>query len=418
MRARGDLRHHAAVAPVLLPLRAHDVGRMRPRPSAAARTTAAAVSSQLVSMPSTSVSAASSVWLAWAPLASSFAPAGAGHKRRPLDVVHRLAPRERHLQAAKIRIGTRGSPLALAQAREVRRAWRRRTAPAARLRDRVIKTTGDRIQDRPLIEAGGKGLFTKEIEEALLAGDIDLAVHSMKDMPTVLPRGARPSPAACRARMCATPSSAARQPASPALPAGRRGRHLVAAPAGAGAGALRPDLASSPMRGNVETRLRKLAGGRRRRDAARLRRPQAAGAGATASPRRCRSRRCCPRWRRAPSASRPAPTTLRRRELLAPLNHQPTALVRHRRARVPGQARRLLPHADRRPRRARGGRLRFRGVILTPDGAQCHAAARGPARGGHHDSARTPPRSCCAKAGPDFFRALRPDAPARHPPRA
>ena len=53
----------------------------------------------------------------------------------------------------------------------------------------VIRTTGDRIQDRPLAEAGGKGLFTKEIEEALLAGAIDLAVHSSKDMPTVLPDG-------------------------------------------------------------------------------------------------------------------------------------------------------------------------------------------------------------------------------------
>ncbi len=94
------------------------------------------------------------------------------------------------MQAAKIRIGTRGSPLALAQAHEVRR----RIAEAHRLAEddcelHVIKTTGDKILDRPLLEEGGNGLFTKEIEEALLAGDIDLAVHSTKDMPTALPAG-------------------------------------------------------------------------------------------------------------------------------------------------------------------------------------------------------------------------------------
>lgn len=91
-----------------------------------------------------------------------------------------------------VRIGTRGSPLALAQAEQVRArlaaAWpelAERTAIAVE----VIRTTGDRITDRPLAEAGGKGLFTKEIEEALLAGTVDVAVHSMKDMPTLLPDG-------------------------------------------------------------------------------------------------------------------------------------------------------------------------------------------------------------------------------------
>ena len=88
------------------------------------------------------------------------------------------------------RIGTRGSPLALAQAHETRA----RLAAAFGLREDafeivVIKTTGDRVQDRPLKEIGGKGLFTKEIEEALLASEIDVAVHSSKDMPTVQPDG-------------------------------------------------------------------------------------------------------------------------------------------------------------------------------------------------------------------------------------
>ena len=91
---------------------------------------------------------------------------------------------------ASLRIGTRGSPLALVQARTVRA----RLAAAAGVKEDtielvVIRTTGDMIQDRTLAEEGGKGLFTKEIEEALLEQRIDLAVHSAKDMPTILPEG-------------------------------------------------------------------------------------------------------------------------------------------------------------------------------------------------------------------------------------
>src|SRR5579863_3077643 len=87
-------------------------------------------------------------------------------------------------------LGTRGSPLALAQANEARR----RVAEALgweieRIALRTIRTSGDRIQDRPLAEAGGKGLFTKEIDAALLAGEIDAAVHSAKDLPSLLPPG-------------------------------------------------------------------------------------------------------------------------------------------------------------------------------------------------------------------------------------
>ena len=89
-----------------------------------------------------------------------------------------------------VRIGTRGSPLALAQAQMVKSglaaAHPALAAPGA-VEIVIIKTTGDRIQDRALSEIGGKGLFTKEIEEALLANDVDIAVHSSKDMPTALP---------------------------------------------------------------------------------------------------------------------------------------------------------------------------------------------------------------------------------------
>ena len=88
------------------------------------------------------------------------------------------------------RIGTRGSPLALAQARETRsRLMADFDLPEAAFDIVVIKTTGDKVLDRPLGEIGGKGLFTKEIEEALIDGDIDLAVHSMKDMPVEQPDG-------------------------------------------------------------------------------------------------------------------------------------------------------------------------------------------------------------------------------------
>ena len=88
----------------------------------------------------------------------------------------------------KLRLGTRGSPLALAQAHETRRrlaaahGW-----PEDAVAIVVIRTTGDAIQDRALAEAGGKGLFTRELDAALIGGAIDLAVHSAKDLPTLLP---------------------------------------------------------------------------------------------------------------------------------------------------------------------------------------------------------------------------------------
>ncbi|MFZ0608880.1 MAG: hydroxymethylbilane synthase, partial [Xanthobacteraceae bacterium] len=81
-----------------------------------------------------------------------------------------------------LRIGSRGSPLALAQAREVRNRLAAACGLAPeRIEIKTIHTTGDQILDRPLADAGGKGLFTKEIEDALLAGAINLAVHSSKD---------------------------------------------------------------------------------------------------------------------------------------------------------------------------------------------------------------------------------------------
>ena len=159
-----------------------------------------------------------------------------------------------------LRIGSRGSPLALVQAREVasRLAMACGLAPE-RIEIKTIRTTGDMIQDRPLAEAGGKGLFTKEIEEALLSGTIDLAVHSSKDMPTFLPAGLVLS------------AFLPREDPRDAF-VSRQAKNLRDLPQGAVVGTasprrqalvkrLRPDLAIVPLRGNVETRLRKIENG-------------------------------------------------------------------------------------------------------------------------------------------------------------
>jgi hydroxymethylbilane synthase len=163
-------------------------------------------------------------------------------------------------KSAIVRIGSRGSPLALAQAREVqyRLAAACGLAPE-RIEIKTIRTTGDAIQDRPLTEAGGKGVFTKEIEEALLAGVIDLAVHSAKDLPAVLPHGLVLS--AFLPREDARDAFISREAKS--LRDLRPGAILgTASPRRqALAKRVRPDLVIVPLRGNVETRLRKIEAG-------------------------------------------------------------------------------------------------------------------------------------------------------------
>jgi hydroxymethylbilane synthase len=156
-----------------------------------------------------------------------------------------------------LRIGTRGSPLALAQATMVRAQLASAHGLAAEAVElKIIRTSGDVIQDRPLSEVGGKGLFTKEIEEALIAGEIDLAVHSAKDLPTLLPPGL--------AIVSALPREDPRD-----VFISRKAKTLHALAEGATVGTaslrrqalvkrLRPDLKVVTFRGNVETRLRKL----------------------------------------------------------------------------------------------------------------------------------------------------------------
>jgi hydroxymethylbilane synthase len=159
-----------------------------------------------------------------------------------------------------LRIGSRGSPLALVQAREVQsRLAAACDLDAARIEIKIIRTTGDVVQDRPLNDLGGKGLFTKEIEDALLGGAIDLAVHSSKDMTTVLPPGLvlsafLPREDARDAFISAKAKTLRDLPRGAVVgTASLRRQALVKR--------LRPDLAIVPLRGNVETRLRKIEAG-------------------------------------------------------------------------------------------------------------------------------------------------------------
>lgn len=164
------------------------------------------------------------------------------------------------MPAPLLRIGTRGSPLALWQANTVRDGLVAALGvdPDA-VEIVVIKTTGDAIQDRPLSEAGGKGLFVKEIDEALLDGRVDLAVHSAKDLPTDLADGTGLAAVLPRAdvRDALIGGAAA---TLDALPQG-----AVVGTASLRRGALvrrrRPDLKVVSFRGNVQTRLDKLSAG-------------------------------------------------------------------------------------------------------------------------------------------------------------
>lgn len=275
-----------------------------------------------------------------------------------------------------LRIGSRGSPLALAQVEQVKArlagAWPE-LAERGALAVEIIRTSGDRIQDRPLSEAGGKGLFTKEIEEALLAGTIDLAVHSMKDMPTVIPDGLEIA--------CLLP----REDPRDALIAGVDS--LAALPTGAVVGtsslrrkaqvlARRPDLKIVDFRGNVDTRLRKLERGEVQATLLALAGLKRLGIEGKASA-------VLPTEEMLPAVAQGAigiETRIgdaRVQELLAPLNHPPTA-------RAVTAERALLAVLDgscRTPIAALAvgrtfGRLRLDALIAKTDGSQVIRTAR------------------------------------------
>jgi hydroxymethylbilane synthase len=307
------------------------------------------------------------------------------------------------LQQPRLRIGTRGSALALAQAREVqRRLMATHGFAEADIEIVVIRTTGDRIQDRPLSEAGGKGLFTKEIEEGLLDRTIDLAVHSMKDMPTVLPEGLTIAAMLPREDVRDAFISA-KWPSINALPQGavvgssslRRQAQLRR---------LRPDLQIITFRGNVETRLRKLADGAV--DATLL-----AVAGLNRLGAADRITAAIPDDLMLPAVAQGAigiecrfddeDTTA----LLGPLNDAPTALcVMAERAflgRLEGSCRTPIAGLG----KLDAGVFSFRGEILTPDGQQSHATSLEGAPAAAVQLATEAAEELLARAGPGFFGA-------------
>jgi hydroxymethylbilane synthase len=305
------------------------------------------------------------------------------------------------LQAGRIRIGTRGSPLALAQAHQVaaRLAAAHDLAPE-HCEIVIIKTTGDRVTDRPLIEAGGKGLFTKELEEALFAGEIDLAVHSMKDMPALLPDGLiiaaileREDPRDAfvslkYASLSAMPAGAVVGTSSP-----RRQAQVLRT---------RPDLRIVGFRGNVQTRLRKLEEGVA--DATFL-----ACAGLNRLGLAQHITAAMQTDVMLPAVAQGAigieinlndADTAR---LLAPLNDVPTALCvaaeRAYLARLEGSCRTPIAGLA----ELSDGQLRLRAEILTPDGAHV-AVAEGVAEA--EDAVRLGEQVAAevlGRAGPDFF---------------
>lgn len=277
------------------------------------------------------------------------------------------------MQTTVLKIGTRGSPLALAQAHETRaRLMAAHDLPEDAFAIEAITTSGDRIQNRPLSEAGGKGLFTKELEEALLDGRIDFAVHSSKDMPTVLPDGLELSAFLPR-----------EDPRDAFI--GKAAGSILDLPQGATVGSsslrrqalilrMRPDLKVVTFRGNVQTRLRKLEEGvadgtiLALAGLKRLGRtdvvtdlmpldafPPAPGQGAICIESRIGDARIG--------------------ALLAPINHAPTAQAlaceRAFLAALDGSCRTPIAGYA----RVEGERLSFSGMVLSPDGRHWHEAA-------------------------------------------
>jgi len=298
-----------------------------------------------------------------------------------------------------LRLGTRGSPLALIQANQVRDALMA-AHPALHVEIVTIRTTGDKVQDRPLSEIGGKGLFTREIEDGLLGGTLDIAVHSAKDMLPVPPEGlmlAAFLPREDPRDALVSPGHIARiadlPPGATVATVALRRKALLLH--------MRPDLKTVPIRGNVDTRLRKLDDGvaqalllaraglnRLGRGAVGMPVPvddilPAAGQGAVTV--ECRS---------AASATR---------SLLAAINHRDTEVCV--RAEFAMQA--VLEGSCRTPIAGyavlEGGGLWLRALVARPDGSEVITTER---RGGVDDAralGEDAGRELRGRAGPHFF---------------
>jgi hydroxymethylbilane synthase len=304
-----------------------------------------------------------------------------------------------------IRIGTRGSKLALAQAYQLRdRLSAAHSLTEADFDIVIIKTSGDMIQDKPLSAFGGKGLFTKEIEEALIDGGIDLAVHSMKDMPTKLPAGLEIP--------CLLPREDVRD-AFISL----KVKRLADLPKGAVLGTsslrrqaqvkrLRPDLQVIMYRGNVDTRLRKLEEGAA--DATLL-----AYAGLRRLGLEDRVTTLMETDEMLPAVAQGAigvetrEGDERMQGLLTALNDGDTAICvsaeRAFLAVLDGSCR--TPIAGLAELDGKGG-IRFRGAILSPDGRHCHEAERSGAATDAVALGEDAARELVHRAGPGFFQAV------------
>lgn len=305
------------------------------------------------------------------------------------------------MQTKPFRIGTRGSPLALAQAFETRtRLMAAHGLPEDMFEVVVLSTTGDRITDRSLSELGGKGLFTQELEEGLLSGDLDFAVHSSKDMPTRLPDGLRLS------------AYLPREDFRDAF-IGRTSHTLAALPDGATVGSsslrrqalirrIRPDIQVITFRGLVETRLRKLSEGQV--DATLL---------AYAGLKRLAKEDVVTELL-DPEDFPPAPAQgaicvesrvgdARIDALLDPINDRPTydavSCERAFLAALDGSCRTPIGgYAI-----CEGDHLKFSGLILTPDGRKEHSIETEGKRINAEKLGRQAGEAVRAAAGPDFF---------------
>jgi hydroxymethylbilane synthase len=300
-----------------------------------------------------------------------------------------------------LRLGTRGSPLALAQAHMVRGALAAAHGFAPeQIALVVIRTSGDRIQDRPLSEVGGKGLFTKEIEEALTAGAIDLAVHSSKDMPTLLPQG--------------LVLSAFLERDDPRdVFVSRKAKSIAELPRDATVGTAslrrqamvkrrRPDLMIVPLRGNVETRLRKIDEGVADATLLALAGLKRLGLAdhATAV---LDVEEFLPAVGQGAIGIETRADDKKTRELLGKINHADTfsavAAERAFLAVLDGSCRTPIGgHAT-----ISGGRLRFRGMIVKPDGSEAFVAVREGDPGDAERLGADAGGELKGRAGPDFF---------------
>jgi hydroxymethylbilane synthase len=305
------------------------------------------------------------------------------------------------MQTTVLRIGTRGSPLAMAQAHEARaRLMAAHDLPEDAVSIEAISTSGDRIQDRPLSEAGGKGLFTKELEEALLNGRIDIAVHSSKDMPTILPLELTLS------------AFLPREDPRDAFIGGTV-KAITDLPRGATVGSsslrrqalilrMRPDLKVVMFRGNVQTRLRKLHDGIADGTILALAGLKRLGLQDVAT-------ELLP-----PDSFPPAPGQgaiciesrageSRVEDLVAAINHRPTAQAlaceRAFLAALDGSCR--MPIAG--YATVSGERIAFNGMILSPDGKQSYETASGGVVANAMHIGRAAGEKLRCDAGPDFF---------------